>query len=94
MTRSPTSARLVPASLLPNAPILVAAGSPGILSLLPVLPTGAGMGRAVLRTLSPNGLPGLAFELLLFARRDLLAAIIAHAAVHTGFAIVAVAVTA
>jgi hypothetical protein len=42
------------------------------------------------RTLILNGLAGLLFGWL-FARRDLLAAILAHASAHLGFALVAVA---
>ena len=47
-------------------------------------------GAILARTLILNGLAGLLFGWL-FARRDLLAAILAHASAHLGFALVAVA---
>uniref|UniRef100_UPI001EFFCB46 CPBP family glutamic-type intramembrane protease n=1 Tax=Falsiroseomonas oryziterrae TaxID=2911368 RepID=UPI001EFFCB46 len=51
-------------------------------------PPGAG---AVLRTLLANALAGLVFGWL-FARRDLLAAVLAHGGAHLGFAAAALVV--
>ncbi len=77
---------IMPAAAIGAAALFAASHLPALAMAGP-LPGGG----AVLRTLLLNGVAGLIFGLL-FARRDLVAAMLAHASTHLGFAAAALAV--